>query len=302
MRGPAPHAGEVAAAGTARDAFGLVAARLAAGMRRRLIRLLLSLPIVLPVALALAPRAAPHWGIGYPAAALGLTALLLLVLYGSSVVDALACAVLGLDEDHDAARAIEIGADIAAGAVIGRMLAAVLTVDLVTAIGVGAAIIPLYNVLTTKLVLGELGEGFAKFLLMPTGIRPDPQYSQADALAAQGRYDDALTELERWAAAAPADARPLLHGARMLRHDAGRSADAVVWLRRARERLGQGSALHATVSREIAELLLYTLCAPQRAGFELARLADLHRDTPAGQWAAAELRILKDRSTRKDVS
>ena len=101
-------------------------------------------------------------------------------------------------------------------------------------------------------------------------------------------------EYVRMSERAHGDSEPLLRLARMLRDDARRYDDAALWMRRVL-RTALAPALDAQVGRELAELLLYRSDEPRRAAPELARLAHQHRCTPIGEWAAAELTVLKER-------
>jgi tetratricopeptide (TPR) repeat protein len=266
-----------------------------AGARR--LRVLLLVPVVVPIALASAPWVARHLPLAYGAAALCIAGALLLLPYLAAVLGSAVTAALNAHDDDSIRKLTDLVADLTVGAVAGRLLAPALELEVITAISTGAVFLAMYNAIVTRLLLGELGEAIGTFLVMPTGIRPSPQYSRADALAVRGRYDDALAELSRAAASAPRDAGPLLHGARILRDRAHRPEEAVLWLRRARERIRAPCELDARVGRETAEILLHTLRRPDRAAAELARLAATYRATPTGRWAAAELREIRARNS-----
>ena len=117
------------------------------------------------------------------------------------------------------------------------------------------------------------------------------EYSAAESLAAQGRYEDAITAFELAVAEDPADPGPYLRVARIYRDHLGRFDDAARWFRRA-SREARGCPVLA--QRELVELYVHRMREPGKAAPLLARLADELAGTPEGEWAAGELRAVKE--------
>jgi hypothetical protein len=85
---------------------------------------------------------------------------------------------------------------------------------------------------------------------------------------------------------------PCLRFGRLLRDRLADPESAVVWFRRAGDRTHEAGLAHL-VTRELVELLGNRLDARERALPDLARLAELHADSPGGAWARAEIRRMK---------
>jgi tetratricopeptide (TPR) repeat protein len=119
------------------------------------------------------------------------------------------------------------------------------------------------------------------------------EYSAARALAARGRYREAVDAYEIAAAESTGDPEPYLAAARILRDGLGDVEQAAAWFRRARQdaRLTPGQEL--LVASELAELYTTKLGAPERAIPELARIAQLAPDSPQGRAAARRVRELR---------
>jgi tetratricopeptide (TPR) repeat protein len=120
-----------------------------------------------------------------------------------------------------------------------------------------------------------------------------PEYSLVDALAALGRYDEALAELERCAAERADDPEPLIRGARLLRDTAKRYDEAAQWFRRALAAGGMSPALEVQLLRELVELHRDRLHAPRGVLSDLARFAHQHRGMPEANWARAQVAEIK---------
>lgn len=121
-----------------------------------------------------------------------------------------------------------------------------------------------------------------------------PEYSLAQSLAVRGQFDAAIRTYEDAMQHHPHDPEPCIRIARILRDSLQRHDDAVTWFKRAREKSGITEGQELMVSREIAELYMFTLRAPSKALPELARLAQKHPGTPAGEWAKTNLREIKE--------
>lgn len=137
------------------------------------------------------------------------------------------------------------------------------------------------------MALGEGVGGVVSAVAHPKGAAVARDYSRVDALVLQGDIAQAMALLRAEADRAPEDPEPRLRLARLLRDELERPDEAVAWFRRARDARGIAPPRAALVDREIVELLLRGNDLPA-ALTELARLADLHPDSPAGQWAREE--------------
>jgi tetratricopeptide (TPR) repeat protein len=125
------------------------------------------------------------------------------------------------------------------------------------------------------------------------------EYSRPRALAAQGRYQEAVDAWEIAAAESDGDPEPYIALARLHRDQLGRPEAAGEWFRRARRdaRLDPGRDL--LVTQELIELYVKKLRQPQKAIPELARLRERFPHTPAGQAAERELRELREQIARE---
>lgn len=154
----------------------------------------------------------------------------------------------------------------------------------------------LFVSLGTVLVVSSAGSAVST-LYTPSG-RSTPrkkEHSQAEALVAQGRYQEAVDAFEMAVSEDPSDPAPYLRIARIYRDHLSRPDDAARWFRRA----GRGASLPGGISflvrKELVELYTYRLGAPERALPELARMAEELAGTAEGEWAAAELGEIKGR-------
>ncbi|WP_405282862.1 hypothetical protein V3331_13505 [Gaopeijia maritima] len=142
------------------------------------------------------------------------------------------------------------------------------------------------------LALGEGMGGVVAAVAHPRGAPLARDYSHVDAMLLRGEPEKAADLLRAEADRAPDDPEPRLRLARLYRDEVERPREAAAWFRAARDTPGLAPARSAIVSRELAELLR---AVDDLAGAltELARLAELHPDTPAGRWAEAERAHLK---------
>lgn len=130
------------------------------------------------------------------------------------------------------------------------------------------------------------------FVAHPDGGPVPPDYSRVEALKLRGDLEGAKAALEEEVGRHPDDPRPSLRLARLLRDDLERPDEALAWFRTARDAPGGSPSTAAAIGREMVELLCKTDRIPA-AITELARLADLHADTPVGVWADEERARLK---------
>jgi tetratricopeptide (TPR) repeat protein len=137
-----------------------------------------------------------------------------------------------------------------------------------------------------------------------TGVRggttpPRREYSAAQALAAQGRYREAVDAYEIAAAESGGDPAPYLAVARIQRDHLRDFHASAEWFRRARRdaRLSRGQDL--LVAQELVELYTNRLADPSRAIPELARIVRLAPDGPQGEAAARRLAELRSEVGRE---
>lgn len=119
------------------------------------------------------------------------------------------------------------------------------------------------------------------------------EHSRAIALVARGLHEDAIAELARAVDEDPTDSGACILIARILRDELDRHEDASRWLRRA---LASGTLSKGGVGavwRELIELYVTRMRAPERAAPELARMAEELAGTADGAWAAGELKAIK---------
>ncbi len=146
------------------------------------------------------------------------------------------------------------------------------------------------------LVAAAAGGKAAGSLYNPTG-RSTPrkrEYSHAESLVARGLYEEAVQAFEVAIAEDPTDPEPYLRIARIQRDHLGRYEDAAAGFTRALSQPGLPAGLRLLGTRELMELYAGKLGQPARAAPLLARFAEEHEGTPEGDWAAGELRRVKE--------
>jgi tetratricopeptide (TPR) repeat protein len=121
------------------------------------------------------------------------------------------------------------------------------------------------------------------------------EYSQPEAMAAQGRHREAVAFFELAASENPDDPAPYLRAARIYRDSLAEPEEALRCFRHAREARGVTDAQWRAVTRELVELIRGPLGQPGRAAPELARLAERGAGTEDGAWAIRELAEVKKR-------
>ena len=130
---------------------------------------------------------------------------------------------------------------------------------------------------------------------------PGPrQYSQGDALAAQGKLPAAVKEYEQNIADYPTDPEPRIRLARLFRDRLQQYEDAAQHFKQVLQLPKLPETTHGAVARELIELLTHRMRAPNRALPILARLAAQQPDTATGKWAKSELAELKSQMSNEN--
>jgi hypothetical protein len=129
----------------------------------------------------------------------------------------------------------------------------------------------------------------------PTGATTPPhaEYSRPQALAAQGRYQEAVEAYELAAAESEGDPTPYIALARIQRDHLANYQAAADWLRRARRDATLPPGLELLVAQELIELYRTRLGEPRRAIPELARIPQIAPNTPQAEAAIQELAQLR---------
>ncbi|HEX9693167.1 MAG TPA: tetratricopeptide repeat protein [Gemmatimonadales bacterium] len=163
--------------------------------------------------------------------------------------------------------------------------------------GMHPVIIPIMAVaaaVIVHLVTGAAGWLFSEGVFGSSGSGTPYKggYSQAEAHAAQGRYEDAITAYEAIVAEAPSDPEPYLRIARLYCNELSRLDDAAYWFRKVRREASLPSARDLAASRELIELYLGSEDR-NRAVPELARIIEKFPDTSERAWAEGLLTELR---------
>jgi hypothetical protein len=152
------------------------------------------------------------------------------------------------------------------------------------------------------LVIGVVGRAAdaAGSVYMATGSSTPAkrQYSQGEALAAQGKLDAAVAEYERNARQFADDAEPRLRLARLHRDKRSDYEAAARWFKDALALQTLENTTEIMVSRELVELYTHKLRDPRRALPLLARFAEKHGNSPTGDWARTQIRLIKEHDIR----
>jgi hypothetical protein len=255
-------------------------------LRHRMAVAAAGVPFVMVLGIAAGGAAARAQGVPpWPAIRLSLAVFVVLLL-ASHILDAAAAAALRVVDRPAWQQAVSLAIDAAVGSRIGKMAAVMSGTDETAGVAIGAVMLPIYNLIVRKLALGELGDAIGDFMLLPRGGSGKPEYSRADALAARGRFDEAIAALIEEAGGV--DGATCLRAARLMRDSAKRYDASAEWLRRA---IGAASdpAQEATAVRELTELYSHRMHCAERAAPFLARLVSHQPETAAGIWAAREL-------------
>ncbi|HKJ01737.1 MAG TPA: tetratricopeptide repeat protein [Longimicrobiales bacterium] len=145
-------------------------------------------------------------------------------------------------------------------------------------------------------ITGSAGSA-ASTLYTPSGKTTPPkrQYSQAEAMVVQGRYEDGITAFELAVSEDATDPTPYLRIARVYRDHLNRNEDAARWFRRALRESAIPGGLALLALKELEEVFTHRLGQPERALPDLARLAEELAGTDGGAWAARRLAEIKAR-------
>lgn len=141
------------------------------------------------------------------------------------------------------------------------------------------------------LFVSEFAGRSAGQLFHPGSSKRVRDYSAATALAAQGRYEEAMARFRLGAEEEPEDPRPCVEVARLYTRHLDDTVEALQWFREARRR-GLSSGEERLVMREMVE-------AAERGGNgllaapDLARYAEEHEEAEEGEWARNLLAELK---------
>jgi tetratricopeptide (TPR) repeat protein len=188
----------------------------------------------------------------------------------------------------------------ALGAILGAALAVFLYKKEMAPLPVIALCPPIFAfalAYTTLWITNSAGAA-GSTLYTPSGktTPPKKEYSQAEAMVIQGRYEDGITAFELAITEDGTDPTPYLRIARIYRDNMARYEDAARWFRRAfrDSAIARGPAFLAR--KELVELYTHRLGDPKRALPELARMAEEMEGTEEGAWAARELADIKSRS------
>jgi len=121
------------------------------------------------------------------------------------------------------------------------------------------------------------------------------EYSQAEAMVVQGRYEDGITAFELAVAEDPTDPTPYLRIARVYRDHLARHEDAARWFRRGLRDAVIPPGVALLARKELVELYTHRLNQPERALPELARMVEELAGTDEGAWAAGYYTEIKAR-------
>lgn len=125
------------------------------------------------------------------------------------------------------------------------------------------------------------------------------EYSQAQALEAQGKYGEAADAYEVAAVESEGDPEPYLRLARLYRDKLHQPDDALAWFQRARTDAELTSGQELLVIQEIVDLYTNRLGTPRKAIPELLTLSRRFPDSPAAQAAERELAEIRDMLARE---
>ncbi len=133
----------------------------------------------------------------------------------------------------------------------------------------------------------------AKRIYMGGEEGTSPEYSVARGLALRGLHEEAVKAFAAGAEEYPEDPEPLLAGARLLRDPLGRYDEALDWLLRARRIPDMAPREQILIVQEMVDLYEGPLEDPARALPLLAEVAERHKGTRPGEWAARRLAALR---------
>lgn len=213
-------------------------------------------------------------------------------------------------KDYDVQSLAIRGHAMIAGA-IGVFMGGALGYFLMAKLDFGLWVVPVcmigFAVAMTLIPLGIVsGSGRAGTkIYMPSGATTPhkKEYSYPESLVARGMYEDAVSAFELVVAEEKTgDPTPYLRIARIYRDNLKRYEDSARWLKRALGEAEINAGLAALARRELVELYRTKLEQPEKAAPMLARLADEMAGTADGEWAAKELRSVKEQMSKETDS
>ena len=205
---------------------------------------------------------------------------------------------------------VSVRANAVVAFLLGALMGIALGIFMVVEYGLGLWAIPAsmagmgLMVGSTLLLVVRSASGTAKGLYNPSGATTPhkKEYSFPESLAMRGLYEDAISAFELVIVdERSTDPTPFLRIARIYRDDVERYEDAARWFNRALRESDMHRGLQALVRKELVELYRVKLNMPQKAAPMLARLAEDMEGTPDGEWAAQELRDVKQSMLERET-
>lgn len=178
----------------------------------------------------------------------------------------------------------------AAGGFLG-LLGGVLSGHPVLGVILGVAVVGLGSY-----AVSEMAGEAATIIYNPSGSSTPhgEHYSQAEALAVRGHYEDAVAAYQALISERPDNPETYVRIARLLRDKMGGAEDAADWFRRALA-TKPAVGVELAIVRELVELYRHKLGAPGKAVPLLARIAERFEGRPEGEWASNELTDVRRR-------
>lgn len=236
-----------------------------------LCRRLVTVPGGIAAALIVGAAAALRWNASLPAACLAGALTLVFSTGTRERLETLFAAAVGAG-DGGVPLLVALVSDLVVGGALGHVLGLVLDADAGQAVFTGAGLSAAWGLVVGQLFCGRVIDDVLLFVLGGgSGGSTATGASGARALAAAGKHEAALAAFEARVRREPNDPDAYLEIAWLLR-DAGRDAEAIGWLRRARSHARLTPAQQILVAREIA-FLAERIGEPETARLELDRLA-----------------------------
>lgn len=161
---------------------------------------------------------------------------------------------------------------------------------------VAAAVMWLLTFALAMSIAGGTGF-FARTILIPSsGSTPRrKEYSFANSLIARGLYQEAVDAFEAEILKNGADPVPYVSIAHLLRDKLDDAPGALKWLSKGLFDSAANESMTLLMARELVELAEARLGQPAKAASAMARLAEQEPGTAAGNYAAQELKRIKQR-------
>lgn len=257
------------------------------------VRCLATLPMVGVAGAALGAAIARSAGSPMGDTILWFTVAMCVASYVSAMLEGATLASLHIDTQGVNADVVGFLWDGVLGAGTGILLSRITSVDTLQAAGAASAILFVQRLILEKFLIGNfIGESFAA-VLQGGGVRREPDYSRAAALAMRGDYAGARREYESAILGDTYNPRPYIALARMLRDDARDYNAATDVFEDALRATRSDARTTELITREVAELYMHRLDKPGRAATVLARFLAAHET----EWARAMLRQAKAESS-----